>query len=402
VPLRQTKGAGTAPLGGVTLKGKISYFGGPNDASTKTTGGAEKSTASGAPTSQPGIAVYNNATLGGYWKVTTPNGRTQVIRQTDIGPAPWTGRIMDFTYSSLSLFGYTESNFPTNGIATGVYLGQNRQAAMEASGDAVAASQRETSGGEVPAGVGQTKDASLLSQGESLLTLGQDLVTGNIGDLGGKLALASLSVVKGAALGFGDLIIAPGWHWNQRAAAYYSAYIINPRKIGDGSSSQWAFAWNAAFWGLGYVLFFTEEGKGLRPAPVHRTRLAHHVRKAQAIPARKSLIRPKDVKQHTPKKPKPALSKATVTLQNTMSTSRPRQVKVYASGGHSTNSGEQAAVTSGVPIEEVDTQTAQSDEQNQNAAQPDKGNHAGSGAHGDKRRAAQVHATKGSRRGPKH
>ena len=104
--------------GGQTLKGKVSWFGGPNDPSAGST------TASGAPTSEPGIAVYNQATLGGWWRVTFPNGRTVDLKQTDIGPAPWTGRLVDVTYSALGLAGYSQGDFPTDGTVSAVYLGK--------------------------------------------------------------------------------------------------------------------------------------------------------------------------------------------------------------------------------------------------------------------------------------
>lgn len=103
-----------------TLSGKISWFGGPNDPSA---GGTP---ASGIPITTPGIAVYNRQTLGGWWKVTAPNGRSAIVQQTDLGPAPWTGRKIDFTFSALPLFGYTEKNFPTDATATAQYLGKKR------------------------------------------------------------------------------------------------------------------------------------------------------------------------------------------------------------------------------------------------------------------------------------
>ena len=103
------------------ITGKISWFGGPQD---KTTG---PTTASGAPTSTPGIAVYNQSTLGGYWLLRMPNGHGVVVKQTDIGPAPSTGRTFDFTYSLLPLLGYNTSNFPTNQSVRGVYLGKTIQ-----------------------------------------------------------------------------------------------------------------------------------------------------------------------------------------------------------------------------------------------------------------------------------
>ena len=103
---------------GTTVTGKVSWFGGPGDPSSGPT------TASGLPVSVPGIALYNRATLGGYWRVTTADGRTAIVKQTDLGPAPWTGRSIDFTYTSLPRFGYTTGNFPTDSIAHATYLGK--------------------------------------------------------------------------------------------------------------------------------------------------------------------------------------------------------------------------------------------------------------------------------------
>ncbi|CAB4171609.1 hypothetical protein UFOVP1346_22 [uncultured Caudovirales phage] len=100
------------------VTGGISWFGGPND--KMNTG-----TALGLPDTTRGIAVYNQKTLGGYWKVKWPNGKVTVERQVDIGPAPWTNRKIDFTSSAIKAAGYTESNFPTDKQATIEYLGKN-------------------------------------------------------------------------------------------------------------------------------------------------------------------------------------------------------------------------------------------------------------------------------------
>ena len=125
--------------GQVSLTGKISWFGGPNDPS------AGSMTASGAPISEPGIAVYNRQTLGGYWQVTMPNGHQAVLKQTDIGPAPWTGRKVDFTYSALPQLGYSEQNFPTDATISATYLGHNPP---------VAGGGAAGGGGAVPGGGG--------------------------------------------------------------------------------------------------------------------------------------------------------------------------------------------------------------------------------------------------------
>lgn len=108
----------TAGTGGSLTAGTISWFGGPDDPSSGST------TASGAPVTTPGIAVYNQQTLGGWWLVKLPNGVISLVRQTDIGPAPSTGRTFDFLYSLLPFLGYSQQNFPTNGSASGVYIGK--------------------------------------------------------------------------------------------------------------------------------------------------------------------------------------------------------------------------------------------------------------------------------------
>jgi hypothetical protein len=104
---------------GQTLVGKVSWFGGPGDPTSGST------TASGKPVSAGGIAVYDQATLGGWWAVTFPNGRTVTLQQNDIGPAPWTGRVVDVDYASLAAAGYTQSNFPTGSTVKATYLGKS-------------------------------------------------------------------------------------------------------------------------------------------------------------------------------------------------------------------------------------------------------------------------------------
>lgn len=108
---------------GTTLQGRVSWFGGPHDPTSGPT------TADGKPVSDPGIAVYDTATLNGYWLVRFPNGRAAVLQQTDIGPAPWTGRVLDVLYSALPHIGYTEQDFPTDSQITAKYLGTTPNAA---------------------------------------------------------------------------------------------------------------------------------------------------------------------------------------------------------------------------------------------------------------------------------
>lgn len=102
----------------MNLAGKVSWFGGPADSTDS------GHTANGETTKTPGIAVYNHGTLNGYWRVKAPNGKTAVLKQTDIGPAPWTGRKIDVTYSALGKFGFNEHDFPTDSHFEAEYLGR--------------------------------------------------------------------------------------------------------------------------------------------------------------------------------------------------------------------------------------------------------------------------------------
>lgn len=128
----------TAPGGAVSFRGLASWFGGPHDPSAGTT------TASGLPISVPGIAAHppgvgaiaqeNHDRLGGYWLITFPNQRRVVLKQTDLGPSA-AGRVVDVTYSALPYTGYTEGNFPTDGIVDATYLGKGPQWSRYAAGE---------------------------------------------------------------------------------------------------------------------------------------------------------------------------------------------------------------------------------------------------------------------------
>lgn len=73
----------------------------------------------GASNDRPGIAVYNTATLGRWWRVCwlrIPRaGGCRWVQQTDHGPAPWTGRIVDLNaVAARTLWGYHAYRFPTD------------------------------------------------------------------------------------------------------------------------------------------------------------------------------------------------------------------------------------------------------------------------------------------------
>ena len=118
-------GKGTPPTGthgkgaGQKVSGKSSWYGGPNDSQDN------NKPASGIPNTVPGIAIMNRETLGGWWRVKLWNGQEYDIQQTDLGPAAWTGKKIDFNYSAVKAMGFTEKNFPTGKVASAQYLGKS-------------------------------------------------------------------------------------------------------------------------------------------------------------------------------------------------------------------------------------------------------------------------------------
>ena len=177
-----------------------------------------------------------------------------------------------------------------------------------------------------------------------------DLITSPVDAVGGWLASIAVNLLKDAAIGVVDTIVIPFWHWNQRAIDNYQNAIFT-------DTSGETLLWTGVFWGFGYTLLFTDPSAGnLKPAPVRNSRLARHARRIQSLPARSSLIKPSQVKERTPKKPNPVVSRATVTQTGTMATSRPTPVKV--TGTHARgNDGN--AVGSEIPIERAGTVTGE-------------------------------------------
>ena len=100
---------------------KWSWYGGPRDNADN-----DRPALQGATNKVPGIARYNRSTLGHWFRVTGPNGKSIIVQQTDIGPAPWTGKGVDVNYTAVKALGYTEGNFPTGARARVEYLGKKK------------------------------------------------------------------------------------------------------------------------------------------------------------------------------------------------------------------------------------------------------------------------------------
>jgi hypothetical protein len=91
--------------GGPVFAGLVSTFGPPGEGAG--------TTATGVSSSEPGIAIYNSATLGATFRVTI-GGHTATLTQTDLGPAPFTGRVVDVTGAGSRVLGINPGAFPTD------------------------------------------------------------------------------------------------------------------------------------------------------------------------------------------------------------------------------------------------------------------------------------------------
>lgn len=106
----------------LTVRGRASYFGGPNDSMNTGTALGLPDTAVGVAVRPGGSFMSGRKTLGGYWRVKV-QGKTFVIRQIDIGPHERTGRKVDFTAAALKKYGLKD---PTDQTVTAVYLGKKK------------------------------------------------------------------------------------------------------------------------------------------------------------------------------------------------------------------------------------------------------------------------------------
>jgi len=83
-------------------------------------GDRPNSNALGVPDSAQGCAFLDRSTLGDWFVVTAPNGKSLLMPQTDIGPSRSTGRQIDISAHMAEAFGYAPSTFPTDSIFTWV------------------------------------------------------------------------------------------------------------------------------------------------------------------------------------------------------------------------------------------------------------------------------------------
>ncbi|MBR0753511.1 hypothetical protein JQ604_15085 [Bradyrhizobium jicamae] len=123
-----------------------------------------RKTASGQSNQVPGIALPTREGLGKMYEVTTPDGRTFVLPQTDIGPSPRTGRGIDITSSAATQMGYSAKTFPTDARFTYRRLDEDR-AQLDRS---QAASTKVEGTGKISVDVNAPKGTNVAAEGGGL------------------------------------------------------------------------------------------------------------------------------------------------------------------------------------------------------------------------------------------
>ena len=108
-----TLGAGAGPtIGNIGVRG--SWYSQAPEYGWVDRGDKPNSNALGVPDARQGIALPSRKTLGQWFDLTAPNGGVYRVQQTDVGPAPWTGRGVDVSAAQAHRMGYTPQTFPTD------------------------------------------------------------------------------------------------------------------------------------------------------------------------------------------------------------------------------------------------------------------------------------------------
>lgn len=112
------------PKRGQVYFGKMSWFGQFDSGVHKWVDNADNGmNASGLSQMTPGIAYMNKQTLKHWFKLTFENGKSFIIRQVDIGPSGWTGKMIDVNAPLAEMAGYAPNTFPTGKEIRFQYIG---------------------------------------------------------------------------------------------------------------------------------------------------------------------------------------------------------------------------------------------------------------------------------------
>lgn len=161
----------------------------------------------------------------------------------------------------------------------------------------------------------------------------------NFKKLGALAAAAMAWFLRLIAKAIWDYVIHPALDWVERATAWYWTNFFGTG-VEPGSGVGYQLRNNAgiitiAFWAFGYGALFTD-GESLAPVgKASNTMLGRQFKAAEGKIARRSLVKPSEVKAKTPNKPKPKSS--TVPIQRTQTFSVGRKRAVTVTGGADTH-----------------------------------------------------------------
>lgn len=156
-----------------------------------------------------------------------------------------------------------------------------------------------------------------------------------LGELGAK---ATAWFIKLVGKAIWDYVIAPMWHWNERAVSWYFENFFG-KGAEEGSGVGYIYRANAGivtlmFWGLGYGILWTGPDSGIKPVDNAReSYLGRTVKSVEGAVKKRKLVKPSQVKSKTPKKPTPKASSVQLSKTRTFSANRNRPVKVQQHGG---------------------------------------------------------------------
>lgn len=154
----------------------------------------------------------------------------------------------------------------------------------------------------------------------------------NFKKLGALAASAFAWFLKLVLKAIWDYVVHPALNWVERATSWYWTNFFG-EGVETGSGVGYVLRSNAGiitigFWALGYGALFTD-GTSLSPVgKASNTLLGHGFKSVEGKVARRSLIKPSQVKEKTPDKPKPKLSTVPIERAQTFSVGRKRAVSV--------------------------------------------------------------------------
>lgn len=125
-------------------------------------------------------------------------------------------------------------------------------------------------------------------------------------------------------------VLAPPFHWCQRAVIYYFENIMGSQ---DGENSgyyyDYAAAVTVAFWSVGYgILFRDSADPSIKASRPEDTSIGRMINTVSGFVAKRNVSSPDKVKEQTPDKPEPRTSEVKLEKVTQLSAVRRRQISI--------------------------------------------------------------------------